>query len=77
MFSVFINALIFVMNILPDSFVQTFISDHIVGFADFYSVLGYVNYFVPIYHLKTMCSFWLPGMVAIAIYYNVKGFFTK
>lgn len=56
---------------LPDSFVSTWIGSHIVGTAQAQVILSYVNYFVPVNHLATMMSVWIPSISAVLILYCV------
>ncbi len=65
------------INLLPDSFVQGFIVDHFEGFGTVVSILKYVNYFVPVFHLANIMRVWVPIMSAVVLFYVIKGAFTK
>lgn len=54
---------------LPDSFVQSFIADNLPNYAHIVSILGYVNYFFPVYILADMVSVWVVTMLAVYIFY--------
>lgn len=65
------------INLLPDSFIQSFVFDNFSGFQIVSHILKTVNYFVPVYHLANIMRLWLPIMSAVVLFYVIKGAFNK
>lgn len=75
MLSLFLTGVLSFLSWLPDSFVQTFVAGNIYGYAKLVPLLGYINYFFPVYILETMVAIWVPIMLAIFIYFKVSNIF--
>lgn len=65
------------INLLPDSFIQSFVFDNFSGFQTVSHILKTVNYFVPVYHLANIMRLWVPIMSAVVLFYVIKGAFNK
>lgn len=65
------------INLLPDSFIQSFVFDNFSGFQMVSHILKTVNYFVPVYHLANIMRLWLPIMSSVVLFYVIKGAFNK
>lgn len=59
-------------NLLPDSFVRTFLNTYSADIEEFKSYAGVVAYFLPIDDMVTMTGIWAGVMGAMFIFYAIK-----
>lgn len=71
MLSIILSGIINFLYWLPNSFVQTFVAENIYGYAKIIPLLGYINYFFPVYILEGMVTIWVPLMIAVFVYYKL------
>lgn len=69
MFGLIFTGILTLLGWLPDSFVQSIIADNLPQYSHIVGILGYINYFFPIYMLADMVAFWVVAMLAVYIFY--------
>lgn len=65
------NLINWIAELLPDSFISSWIGSHLLGTAQASVILSYVNYFVPVNHLAFMMSLWLPIISAVIVFFLI------
>ena len=66
------DVLIFLLNILPDSPVPGWLSEHGISVSQVQDILGYLNYFVPLQIMYDITLAWSGLMGALWVYYGIR-----
>lgn len=69
MFGLIFTGLLTLLGWLPDSFVQSLIAENLESYTHIVGILGYINYFFPVYILADMVAVWVTIMIAVYIFY--------
>ena len=70
MFGLIFTGILTLLGWLPDSFVQSLIADNLPQYSHIVGILGYINYFFPIYILADMVSVWVFVMLALFLMFS-------